>query len=94
MTRVLSRLGEDVAFTHAFATTPATVRGVFMSPYRAAELGIVGVSGTDPVFSVMSSVIGAVSPNDIVVRGGVTYKVKAVRPDDPSGVVHLELKRT
>lgn len=93
MNHVLSSLGEDVTFTHGTGS-PATVRGMFLNAYRAAELGLVGITGTDPVFSAMSTGIGAVSQGDTIVRGSVTYKVKAVRPDDPSGIVHLELKRT
>lgn len=92
MGRVLSVLGEDVTFTHGTGT-PATVRGVFTMPYRAADLGIVGVTGTDPVFSALSSALGSVSMGDTILRGAITYKVKVVRADDPSGVVHLELKK-
>lgn len=93
MNRVLSTLGEDVAFTRGFATSPVTVRGVFTNAYRAAELGIVGVTGTDPVFAVMSATIGEVKAGDTIVRLGTTYKVKAVRPDDPSGITVLDLRR-
>lgn len=93
MRRILSQLGENVTFTHA-AGSPATVRGVFLNQYLAAQLGDVGFTGTDPVFSTMSADLGAVSVGDVLVRSSTTYKVKAARPDDPSGIVHLELKRT
>lgn len=93
MRRILSRLGEDVTFTHA-AGSPATVRGVFFMAYQAADLGFTGVTGNNPMFAAMSSDIGPVSIDDALVRGGVTYKVKVKRPDDPSGVVVLDLKRT
>lgn len=92
MRRILSKLGEDVTFTHG-AGSPTTVRGVFLNPYLAAQLGDVGFTGTDPVFSTMSLDIGAVSVGDVLARGATTFKVKAARPDDPSGIVHLELKR-
>lgn len=93
MRRILSQLGEDVTFTHG-AGSPASVRGVFLNPYLAAQLGDVGFTGTNPVFSTMTVDIGVVSPGDTLLRGATTYKVKAARPDEPSGVVHLELKRT
>ncbi len=92
MGRILSRLGEDVAFTHG-AGQPATVHGIFMSAYQVADLGFPGVTGNNPYFAAMSSDIGAVSPDDVLVRAGVTYKVKVKRPDDPSGIVVLDLKR-
>lgn len=93
MRRILSQLGEDVAYGHYGAGVPVTVRGVFLSPYRAAELGVVGVTGTDPVFSAMATDLVDVAQNDTINRAGTLYRVKAVRPDVPSGIVHLELKR-
>lgn len=90
---VLSQLGEDVTFTHGTGS-PTVVRGVFQNPYLAGDVGQVGVSGTNPSFAVLSSAIGTVSKDDTIVRGAVTYKVRAVRPDDPAGYTVLELRKT
>lgn len=90
---VLSGLGEDVTFTHGTGT-PATVRGVFQNPYQAGDVGLVGVAGTTPSFAVLTSEIGTVSKDDTIVRGAVTYKVRAVRADDPVGVTVLDLRRS
>lgn len=93
MGRIFSELGEDATFTHGTGS-PVTVRGVFQNPYLAGELGPVGVSGTNPSFAVLTADIGTVSLNDTLVRGAVTYKVKAVRPDDPGGFTVLELRKS
>lgn len=93
MRLIVSQLGEDVAYTRGFSTSPVTVRGVFTNGYRAAELGFVGVTGTDPVFAAMSADLGECKTGDTLVRAGVTYKVRTPRPDDPSGVTVLDLKR-
>jgi len=90
---VLERLGEDVTFTHGTGA-PTTVRGLFENSYLAGDVGQVGVSGTNPRFSALSSVLGEVDPGDTITRAAVTYRVRAVRPDDPGGVTVLELKRT
>jgi hypothetical protein len=92
MIRVLSVLGEDAVFTHATAN-PVTVRGVFFMPYQAADLGFSGVTGTNPMFAVMASAVGTIAVDDLLVRAGVTYKVRVRRPDDPSGITVLDLKR-
>lgn len=93
MGRVLSLLGEDAVFTHGTGT-PVTVRGVFFMPYQAADLGFTGVTGNNPMFAVMTADLGSVAPDDSLVRGGVTYKVKVKKPDDPSGMTILDLKKT
>lgn len=93
MRHVIATLGEDVVFTHGTGS-PATIRGVFQNPYLAGDVGAVGVSGTNPSFAAMTADIGAVANNDTLVRGAVTYKVRVVRPDDPSGVTVLELRKS
>lgn len=93
MSRILTTLGEDATFTHGTGS-PVVLRGVFQNPYQAGELGPVGVSGTNPSFAVLTTDIGTVSLNDTLARGAVTYKVKAVRPDDPGGFTVLELRKS
>lgn len=90
---VLDKLGEDVTFTHGTGA-PATIRGVFENPYLAGDVGQVGVTGTNPRFSVLTSEIGDVDKGDTILRSSTTYRVLVVRPDDPSGVTVLELRRT
>lgn len=92
MRRILVQLGEDVVYTHG-AGSPATVRGVFFMPYQAADLGLVGVAGTNPHFAAMTEDLADAAQNDTVVRGGSTYVVRHPRADDPSGVTVLELRR-
>jgi hypothetical protein len=89
---ILSGLGEDVTFTHGTGTS--TVRGVFQNPYQAGDVGLVGVSGTNPSFAVLTTEIGTVAKDDTIVRGAVTYKVRAIRADDPVGVTVLDLRRS
>lgn len=91
--RILQQLGEDVAYIHYGGGGPATVRGMFLNPSRAADLGVVGVTGTDPVFAGMASDLPLVAVNDTIQRGSVNYRVRVVRPDDPSGLTILELKK-
>lgn len=93
MGRILSDLGEDAIFTHGTGT-PVTVRGVFQNPYLAGDLGTVGISGTNPSFAVLTADIGAVVKDDTLQRNSVTYKVRAVRPDDPGGITVLELRKS
>lgn len=94
MGRILSTLGEDVVFTRGTGT-PVTVRGYFGNPYQAGAVGPVGVSGTNPVFSALSSAFGATPvKGDTILRSAVTYKVHAVQPDDPGGYTVLELRRS
>jgi hypothetical protein len=90
---ILSTLGEDVAFTHGTGT-PATIRGVFENPYLAGDVGSVGVSGTNPSFATLTADIGTVTINDTILRGAITYKVRAVRPDDPAGITVMDLRKT
>lgn len=92
MKGILSVLGEDVSFTHGTGS-PATVHGYFGNAYQAADLGFPGVTGTNPRFTAMTADLGPVSVDDVVVRAGVTYKVKVKQPDDPSGLTMLELRR-
>ena len=91
--RILSTLGEDVAFTHGTGS-PISVRGVFQNPYLAGDVGLVGVTGANPSFAVLSSDIGTVAPNDTILRGAITYKVRAVRPDDPAGITVMDLRKS
>lgn len=94
MGRIFSTLGEDVVFTHGTGS-PVTVRGYFGNPYQAGAVGSVGVAGTNPVFTALSSAFGSTpAKGDTVVRSAVTYRVHAVRPDDPGGYTALELRRT
>ena len=93
MGRILANLGEDALFTHAGGSA-ITVHGMFLNGYKAAELGVIGITGTEPHFAALTSDLADVAAGDTLVRGGVTYKVKVVRPDDPSGLTVLELKRT
>lgn len=90
---VLSTLGEDVVFTHGTGS-PVSLRGVFQNPYQAGDVGVVGVSGTNPSFAVLTAEIGTVSKDDTVVRGAITYKVRTVHPEDPAGFTVLELRRS
>lgn len=84
--RILARLGEDVSWTPD-GGSPATVRGVFLEAYQSVQLGSVEVSGAEPRFCAMSADLPAVAKDDQVVRGGVTYKVKALEPDTVGGFV-------
>lgn len=93
MSNVIATLGEDVVFTHGTGS-PVTLRGVFQNPYLAGDVGAVGVTGSNPSFATMAADIGTVSVNDTLARGAITYKVRAVRPDDPSGVTVLDLRKS
>lgn len=90
--RILTKLGEDVVFTD-YAGTAATVRGMFMSAYQAADLGVVGVAGTNPVFAAMTEDLPLVDTRATILRSSVTYKVRVVMPEDQSGITVLELRK-
>lgn len=92
MRRILVQLGEDVVYTHG-AGSPATIRGVFFMPYQAGELGLVGVSGSNPHFAGMTADLASAAREDTILRGGVTYAVRNPRVDDPSGLTVLELRK-
>lgn len=91
MRRVLTRLGEDVTFTHG--GTSSTVRGVFFMPYQAADLGFTGITGSNPQFAGMSADLPSVASGDTITRGLTAYTVKVKRPDVIAGVTVLELQR-
>lgn len=93
MGRILTRLGEDASLVPSGGAA-VTVRGIFLNGYKAAELGVIGVTGSEPHFAALTADLGSVAPGDALVRNGTTFKVKVVRPDDPSGLTVLELKRT
>jgi hypothetical protein len=89
--RILARMGEDVTFTHG--GTPSTVRGVFFMPYQAAQVGIAGVTGTNPHFAGMSAELPSVAVGDTITRGAVVYTIKVKKADAPGGFTVLELQR-
>ncbi len=89
---VFVHLGEDVAFTHGTAD-PATVRGIFTSPYMALAGGIgPGVAGANPVFAAMSADLPLVAQDDRITRGTVNYTVVETQPDVPGGFTLLQLR--
>lgn len=92
MRRILVHLGEDVTLARGTGT-PVTVTGVYLSPYEAANIGLGGVTSSNPHFAYMTADY-SVAVDDILTRSAVAYKVKVKQPDDPSGVTVLELKRT
>lgn len=94
MRTIIATLGDDWMFTHG-AGSPVQVRGLYMAPYRAAQLGTPGVTGIDPHMAVMAVDIGSVAMNDTFVRisTGETYKVKTFQPDSESGILVLPLKK-
>lgn len=92
MRRVLSKLGEDVSFTHG-GGSPATVRGVFFMPYQAADLGLVGVTGNNPHFAAMTADLPSVVVGDTITRSSVVYTIKVKRADAIAGSTVLELQR-
>lgn len=94
MRRIVTTLGDDWMFTHA-AGRPVPLRGLFLNQYQAAQLGVVGVSGSDPHMAVIGADIGDVTKDDVLVResSGATYKVKVVQADEESGVTVLQLKK-
>jgi hypothetical protein len=90
--RILTKLGEDVVFKN-FTGSGVTVRGMFMSAYQAADLGVVGVTGTNPMFAAMTADLPLVDTRATIRRASVTYKVRVVLPEDQSGITVLELRK-
>ena len=89
---ILATLGEDVTLVRGTGT-PSTVKGVFMSPFSAANIGLGGVTSSNPYFAFMTTDF-SVAVDDILTRSAVAYRVKVKQPDDPSGITVVELKRT
>lgn len=92
MRRILVHLGEDVTLARGTGQ-PVTVTGVYLSPYEAANIGLGGVTSSNPHFAFMTADYTA-AVDDVLTRQAVAYKVKVRQPDDPSGITVLELKRT
>lgn len=92
MRRVLTLLGEDVAYSTGTGA-PATVRGVFLTQFLAQQLGLPSVTGSNPQFAYMTADISGSPVGGSIVRGAVTYTVKVKQPDDPSGITVLELRK-
>lgn len=94
MRRILSTLGEDA--THTRGVTSTALRGLFTRPYQQLDLGAsVKVTGAHPTFAVMTADLPSSTGlvDDTLVRAGVTYTVKRVEADDPSGITVFELKK-
>lgn len=88
---VITHLGEDVVYKD-YTGSATTVRGIFMSAYQAADLGVVGVTGSYPVFAAMTADLPRPTTDATLRRNSVTYRVRVVMPDDPSGITLLELR--
>lgn len=90
--RILARLGEDVTWTHL--GSPATVRGIYVSPYAQVTLGgTVAIAGSDPMFATMSADVPALADGDDLLRGATAYKVRAPEPDELGGFVMMKLEK-
>lgn len=66
------------------------VVGIFESGYAAAGLGGLGVEGREITFRCAVSSLEEAAQGDSLVIGGVTYRVRSVRPDG-TGVLVLVL---
>lgn len=92
MGRIFTRLGEDVTYTRGTGST--TVRGVFLSPFEAAGLGVAGVTAANPHFALPTSDLpSGATAGDTISRGAITYTVRVKKPEDPGGFTVLELRR-
>jgi hypothetical protein len=89
--RILDRLGEDVTWTHS--GSPATVRGIYLEPYREITLGEVGVGGSMPRFVVMTADVPALAVGDTIARGATTWRVSVPEPDALGGFTVLQLEK-
>ena len=90
--RILVQLGEDATFTHG-AGTPATVRGIFVSPYHEISLAGAVIAGSSSRFVVMTEDVPNVAIDDTLMRGSVSYKIKCPESDDPGGYTVLGLEK-
>jgi len=94
MRRILARLGEDATFTHG-TSQPSSVRGMFVASYQALPAGIdMGFASSEPRFAAMTADLPSVAQADTLVRGGITYRVVDIQPDDPSGLTVLQLQKS
>ena len=89
---------EDLAayFTD-FAANSCTVGGVnvraiFDNGYALGDVGMVGISGSQPVLTVRSASVPASPVGLAAVVGGVSYVVAAAEPDG-TGLSRLLLER-
>ena len=88
MQRILTQLGEDAVCTHGTGA-PATVRGMFLQPFRDIQGNMIEAS--DPRFAGLTTDLATITHGDTVVRGGITYTVGGVEPDGVSGITELRL---
>lgn len=92
MRRILVHLGEDATYTHG--TVSATVRGMYLAPYAALPGGIdMGFSVSEPRFAAMTTDLASVALGDSITRGTTQYSIVEVRPDDPSGLTVLHVRK-
>lgn len=88
MRGILVQLGEDVTYTHGTGS-PVTVRGMFLAPYEQ----IFGVAGSGPRFAAMTEDVPTLVSGDTLARGAISYRIKNPQPDDPGGIIVMELEK-
>ena len=74
--------------TSAVYDSKKKVKGIFDN----ADLGALGVAGTNPIFHCAAADLDANPTGKTLVIAGTTYKIRDIQPQDNGAVVTLQLE--
>lgn len=85
--------GETVTYINS-AGVSASIVGIWDAEFQAFNPfdGSITVETSNPQLTVKTASVSAAKPKEIIVRSGVRYEIKSVRPDG-TGVTVLELTK-
>lgn len=85
--------GETVTYINS-AGVSASIVGIWDAEYQSFNPydGAITVETSNPQLTVKTASVSAAKPKEIIVRAGIRYEIKSVRPDG-TGVTVLELTR-
>lgn len=93
MTEDLSAFFNTDEFAIAATLNGVAVRGIFDSAFDLASVGVYGMAGSAPVFTLASSDVPANPVGLSLLASAITYTVAAHEPDG-TGISRLILERT
>jgi len=87
LTRILAKLGEDMAYTPPAGGAATTVRGMFVRPYDT----VLGMASSNPSVACMTADVPGIAKGAAFTIAGTAYTVASIEPEVVAGYTLAQL---